>query len=201
MYHIADRFRGYLPVVVDIETGGFDHTTDALLEIACVLLRMDAQGMLHIDTSLHAQVEPFSGATISQASLDFTGINPSDPERQAISEQDLITQIFQPIRQAIKAAGCKKAIMTGHNTAFDLNFLNALVDRLGYKRNPFHPFSTFDTVTLAGLACGQTVLAKACKVVDIDFDNGQAHNALYDATKTAELFCLIVNQWPYWPRG
>ncbi|HAV68246.1 MAG TPA: ribonuclease T, partial [Alcanivorax sp.] len=40
---LALRFRGFLPVVVDVETGGFDARNDALLEIAAVLLDMDAR--------------------------------------------------------------------------------------------------------------------------------------------------------------
>lgn len=68
-------------------------------------------------------------------------------------------------------------------------------ERVGLKRNPFHPFSFFDTSTLAGLAFGHTVLARACALANIPFDNAEAHSAEYDATKTAELFCLIVNRW------
>src|SRR5690349_2637481 len=43
----AERFRGFLPVVVDIETGGFDSERDALLEIAAVIVRMDEHGVVH----------------------------------------------------------------------------------------------------------------------------------------------------------
>ena len=38
---MRDRFRGFLPVVVDVETGGFISATDALLEIAAVLIEID----------------------------------------------------------------------------------------------------------------------------------------------------------------
>ncbi len=85
--------------------------------------------------------------------------------------------------------------MVAHNAHFDLSFVNAAADRNQIKRNPFHPFSCFDTSTLAGLAYGQTVLARACQAADIEFNNQDAHSALYDTTKTAELFCSIVNKW------
>ncbi|MFB0969134.1 MAG: exonuclease domain-containing protein, partial [Pseudomonadales bacterium] len=59
----------------------------------------------------------------------------------------------------------------------------------------FHPFSSFDTATLCGLAYRQTVLARACEVAGISFDADEAHSALYDCEKTADIFCSIVNKW------
>lgn len=193
--NMADRFRGYLPVVIDVETAGFNAQTDALLEIAAVTLVMDEQGYLHIDSTYSANVVPFEGANIEQSALAFTGIDPWAPSRNAIDEADALETLFKPIRKAVKSNGCKRAILVGHNATFDHNFLFKAAERCQLKRNPFHPFSTFDTATLAGLACGQTVLAKACEVAGIDFDNKKAHSAVYDTEKTAELFCMIVNRW------
>lgn len=192
---MADRFRGYLPVVIDVETAGFNSNTDALLELAAVTLTMDESGYLVIDQSFEAQIEPFEGANLEPSALEFTGIDPWSPEREAEPEVIALERIFKPIRKAIKAHDCKRAILVGHNANFDHNFLCRAADRADIKRNPFHPFSTFDTATLAGLAYGHTVLAKACEIAGIAFDNKQAHSALYDTTKTAELFCQIVNQW------
>ena len=192
---MADRFRGFLPVVIDVETAGFNPRTDALLEIAAVTLTMDENGYLMIDQSYDANVHPFPGANLEQSALDFTGIDPHDPERNALPEEEALEQIFKPIRKSIKSHGCKRAVLVGHNASFDHGFVTNAADRAGIKRNPFHPFSTFDTVSLAGLAYGQTVLAKACNVAGIDFDGKEAHSALYDTVKTAELFCAIVNTW------
>jgi len=192
---MADRFRGYLPVVVDVETAGFNSQTDALLELAAVTLTMDEAGYLVIDPSFEAHIEPFEGANLEASALEFTGIDPWSPDREAEPEIMALERIFKPIRKAIKAHDCKRAILVGHNANFDHSFLCRAADRADIKRNPFHPFSTFDTATLAGLAYGHTVLAKACEIAGIAFDNKQAHSALYDTTKTAELFCQIVNQW------
>jgi len=192
---MANRFRGFLPVVIDVETAGFNSRTDALLEIAAVTLTMDENGFLIIDQSFEAQVEPFEGANLEKSALDFTGIDPYDPDRESVPEREALENIFKPVRKAIKAHDCKRAILVGHNASFDQGFVNAASDRADIKRNPFHPFSTFDTASLAGLAFGQTVLAKACQVAGIDFDGKKAHSALYDTTKTAELFCIIVNRW------
>jgi len=192
---MAERFRGYLPVVIDVETAGFNAKTDALLEIAAVTLTMDEQGYLIVDQSFVAEVAPFEGANLEQAALDFTGIDPFSPDRKAISELAALELIFKPIRKAVKAHGCKRAILVGHNASFDQGFVNEAAARSEIKRNPFHPFSSFDTATLAGLAYGQTVLAKACDVAGIPFDGKQAHSALYDTEKTAELFCGIINRW------
>ena len=192
---ISERFRGYLPVIVDVETAGFNSETDALLEAAAVILDMDADGQIYIADSVECHVAPFEGANFEAAALEFTGIDPFDPDREALEEREALDRLFKPIRKAVKAAGCKRAILVGHNAAFDINFINAAVVRNQHKRNPFHPFSTFDTATLAGLAFGQTVLAKACAAAEIKFSNKEAHSALYDAEKTAELFCHIVNRW------
>jgi ribonuclease T len=192
---LGQRFRGFLPVVVDVESGGFNPATDALLEISAVTLRMDEDGVLHPDQLFDFHIEPFEGANLEQASLDFCGIDlecrdvPVQPEDIAIGE------LFRPIRKAIKENGCSRAIVVGHNAHFDLSFINAVVKRCNIKRNPFHPFSCFDTATLAGLAFGHTVLARACQLAGIEFDNSHAHSAAYDAEKTAELFCQIVNRW------
>ncbi|MFO7593426.1 MAG: ribonuclease T [Pseudomonadota bacterium] len=195
IYQIADRFRGFLPVVVDVETAGFNSETDALLEIAAVTVRMDDDGKLYRHECYACHVEPFPGANLDKRALDFTGIDPFNPFRMAKPEGKALEQVFTPIREEVKARGCTRAILVGHNPFFDLGFLKAAVERTGNKKNPFHSFSTFDTATLGGLAYGQTVLAKAARAAGIEWDNSQAHSAIYDAERTADLFCAIVNLW------
>ena len=195
MSRICDRFRGFLPVVIDVETGGFNAGTDAILEIAATLMRMDSSGRLEIYSTHSYNVTPFEGANIEQSALDFTGIDPWHPFRDAVSEQQAFTELFGVVRKEIKEQGCVRAILVGHNAHFDGGFVAAAVERCNIKRNPFHPFSFFDTATLSGLAYGQTVLAKACEEASIEFDNDEAHAAAYDTRKTAELFCTIVNRW------
>ena len=199
---MAQRVRGFLPVVVDVETGGFNSEKDALLEIAMVTLKMDDEGYLHPDETLSADIHPFDGANLEQEALDFTGIDPFDPERDAEFEIDALTGMLQTVRREIKKYGCTRAVLVGHNAHFDHGFLRAAIDRNDIKRDPFHPFSSFDTASIAAIALGQTVLAKSCKTAGIDFDNNEAHSAAYDTYKTAELFCFIVNRnkdlggWP-----
>lgn len=192
---LAQRFRGFLPVVIDVETGGFNSQTDAVLEIAATFLRMDDSGQLEPDETLSYNVEPFEGANLEPAALEFTGIDPHNPLRQAQKEVTVMGELMKRIRQQVKASGCTRAVLVGHNAHFDLGFVLAAVERSNIKRNPFHPFSVMDTASLSGLAYGHTVLARACQLADIDFDNNEAHSAAYDAVKTAELFCQIVNRW------
>jgi ribonuclease T len=192
---IAHRFRGYLPVVVDLETGGFNSATDALLEFAAVIVEMDDDGFLVPGEKIFYNVEPFAGANIEQASLEFTGIDPDNPLRGALPEEEILPEAFRMIRKEIRDTGCHRAIMVAHNASFDLGFLMSAAARCEIKRNPFHPFSSFDTATLSGLAFGQTVLAKACAAADIPFDANEAHSAIYDCEKTADVFCHIVNRW------
>jgi ribonuclease T len=190
---MARRFRGFLPVVVDVETGGFNSARDALLEIAAVLIEIDADGALRRGATHAYHVKPFEGSNIEPAALAVTGIDPYHPLRPAIDEQDALNRIFREVRTAVRAQGCKRAVLVGHNASFDLGFLNAATSRTDLKRNPFHPFSSFDTATLGGAALGQTVLAKALMVAGIEWDSASAHSAVYDAQKTADLFCLICN--------
>jgi ribonuclease T len=190
---LARRFRGFLPVVIDVETGGLNAARDALLEIAAVLIEITPEGLLRRGETHAYHVRPFEGSNIEPASLAVTGIDPFHPLRPAIDERDALTRIFKEVREAVRRHGCKRAILVGHNASFDLGFLNAAVTRAGIKRNPFHPFSSFDTVTLAGAALGQTVLAKAVMASGLDWDSSAAHAAAYDAERTADLFCRVCN--------
>jgi ribonuclease T len=189
----ARRFRGYLPIVIDVETGGFHARTDALLEIAAVIVQVDGGGRVRRGATHAFHVQPFEGGRLDPASLEVNGIDPFHPFRMAVPELDALQKLFREVRTAIRAHGCRRAILVGHNAAFDLGFLNAAVERCGIKRNPFHPFSCFDTATLGGVALGQTVLARAAAVAGIDWDHESAHSAAYDAERTAELFCQICN--------
>jgi ribonuclease T len=190
---MARRFRGFLPVVIDVECGGFNPSTDALLEIAAVLIDMDPGGTLSRGVTVSYHVQPFEGARLDPAALSVTGIDPFHPLRPALPERDALLRVFREVRHAVRAYDCRRAILVGHNAAFDLAFVNAAVTRADVKRNPFHPFSSFDTATLAGAALGQTVLAKALTVAGMQWDASSAHSAAYDAEKTADLFCYVCN--------
>lgn len=191
---MKNRFRGFYPVVVDVETGGFNSETDALLEIAAVTLGIDKNFQLQRMETIRYHVEPFEGANIEQSALDFTGIQLDHPLRMAVSEREALDKIFKVIRAEKKLLECKRAVLVGHNSWFDLGFLNAAVERVKHKRNPFHPFTSFDTATLGGVVYGQTVLSRACEAAKIPYDNDKAHSAAYDAEVTADLFCAIANQ-------
>jgi len=196
---MARRFRGFLPVVVDVETGGFDCNRHALLEIAAVVLEMDEMGRLVPGQIICTHVIPAQGTELDPKSLEVNGIIPDHPFRLAKPEAQALEYVFAPIRQALKKQGCHRAILVGHNAHFDLGFINAALARQGNKRSPFHAFSVFDTVTLAGMAYGQTVLARAVQAAGFSWDSSQAHGAVYDSEQTARLFCRIVNEWSLQP--
>ncbi|MFC5488677.1 ribonuclease T [Dokdonella soli] len=192
---MAQRFRGFLPVIVDVETGGFDCERHALLEIAACIVRMDEDGFVFPEPVVSTHVEAFAGSELDPRSLEITGIDPGHPFRGALPEREALEVIFKPVRAALRANECQRAILVGHNAAFDLGFLNAAIRRTAHKRSPFHPFSCFDTVTLGGLAFGQTVLSRAVEASGRVWDAREAHSAVYDTERTAELFCDIVNRW------
>lgn len=193
-FSIAKRFRGFLPVVVDVETAGFDSESDALLEIAAVIVKMNDDGLLLPDERVAVHVQPFEGANLDERALAFNKIDPYHPFRFAVPESEALKKIFDPVRKAVKTTGCTRAILVGHNPFFDLGFMKAAVERTRIKNNPFHSFSTFDTATLGGLAFGQTVLSRAVRAAGLDWNEEEAHSALYDAERTAQLFCAIVNR-------
>ena len=192
---MANRFRGFLPVVIDVETGGFKSKTDALLEVAAVLLEMNDEGLLSRSETVRYHVKPFEGANLEPASLAVNGIDPYHPLRPAIDERDALQRVFREVRRAVRDNHCSRAVLVGHNAHFDLGFINAAVERSSIKRNPFHPFSCFDTATACGIAFGQTVLARAVIAAGLEWDETQAHSASYDAEMTAEVFCEVVNRY------
>lgn len=194
-FAISKRFRGFLPVVVDVETGGFNSNTDALLEIAAVFVDPQEDGSLLRGETVRYHVKPFEGANMEPASLAVNGIDPDHPLRPAIDERDALQRIFREVRREIREHECTRAILVGHNAAFDLGFVNEAIRRTGMKRNPFHPFSCFDTATLCGVAYGQTVLARAVQAAGMEWDEKSAHSAAYDAEITADIFCDIVNRF------
>jgi ribonuclease T len=189
---IKDRIRGYLPVVIDIETGGFNDKTDAMLEICAIVVGINDQGIYYPKEPQHFHVKPFKGANLEPSALKFNGIDVDNPLRMAVSEKQALDEIFKTARVEMKTEECTRSILVGHNAFFDLGFLYAASDRANLK-NPFHQFSTIDTVSLSALYYGETVLAKAMRVANIEWDDAEAHSALYDTQKTAEIFCQIFN--------
>ena len=189
---LKDRIRGYLPVVIDVETSGFNEQTDALLEICAIILGMDEEGSFFAKTTLHYHVEPFKGANIEASAIKFNGIDIDNPFRLAVPEKKALSEIFDHINEELETEECSRAILVGHNAFFDLGFVKAATLRANLK-SPFHQFSTIDTVSLSALCCGETVLAKAISKMDIEWDTNEAHSALYDTQKTSELFCQIFN--------
>lgn len=192
---LKGRFRGFYPVVIDVETAGFNAKTDALLEIAAVTLKMNEQGELEKDQTFHFHVEPFEGANIEKSAIEFNGIDPFNPLRGAVPEKDMVKELCKAIRKGQKDADCNRSVIVAHNANFDHSFFMAAVERQNYKRAPFHPFVTFDTSSLAALTLGHTVLAQACMRAGIEFSQASAHSAIYDTEKTADLFCYMVNKW------
>lgn len=192
--HIRHRFRGFLPVVVDVETAGLEPKKNALLEMCIVMLSMNEQGHFTPKNHYFEHILPFKDAELDAKSLAFNQIDPYQPLRFAIDEKEALQRLFAPIHQALKENKCQRAVLVGHNAWFDLLFIKEAVERTGVK-SPFHAFTCFDTATLSGLVYGQTVLAKAAKTAGVSFDTNEAHSAIYDAQKTAELFCAIMNTW------
>jgi ribonuclease T len=191
--NIKDRIRGYLPVVIDIETGGLDESINPMLEICAIIIGVK-DNQFYQKEILHFHIKPFLGCKISNSSIRFNGIDIDNPFREAVSEKVALKKIFSAINLELKVQKCTRSILVGHNAFFDLGFLKEATNRTKLK-TPFHNFSTIDTVSLGSLVYGHTVLAKIIELAGIEWDNSQAHSALYDTKKTSELFCKIFNKF------
>jgi len=190
---MAKRFRGFLPVIIDVETGGLDHTTDALLEIAMVFVTMNEEGFLEVGETYHEHVEPFEGARLDPESLALNGIDPDHPFRFAVDEKIALENLFVPVKEHLARMGCSRAVLVGHNAWFDLFFMKSAIARAGINKHPFHGFTTFDTATMGAMVFGETVLARIADAAGLRFDRNKAHSAIYDAEMTARLFCIMIN--------
>lgn len=193
-FSLEKRFRGLLPIVIDVETAGLCAETDALLEVAAVTLTMDAEGKLYREKTVGYHVEPFFGAKLEQSALEINGIDPFHAMRHALPEYQVMHRLFAVVREQLEKTGCYRAVLVGHNAWFDLSFILAAAKRAGIWPLPFHHFTTLDTASLAAVALGETVLARAARRARIPFDIKEAHSAIYDAERTAELFCYIANR-------
>ena len=95
---MVDRFRGYLPVVIDFETGGFDPVANPILEMAAVEVRFENQRLTPGERWASA-VHPFPGGVLEPAALKVTGIDPADPDRTALNEAEALRQMFAAVRR------------------------------------------------------------------------------------------------------
>jgi len=187
------RFNGYLPIILDLETGGLNDQTDALLELAAISVQYNQDGKLERKDLFSCHIIPFEGANLDPAALEINHIDPYHPFRFAITEAEALEQLFDFVTKELEMTGCRRAVLVGHNAHFDLGFMQAAITRCKLK-SPFHSFTCFDTATLAGLMYGKTVLAQAVRAAGIPFDPNEAHSAIYDTEVTMELFCKIVNR-------
>lgn len=191
---LSKRFRGFLPVVVDVETAGFDPKKNALLEVAVQPIRMQEDGSIEPGEVRSEHILPFKGADLDPKALAFNKIDPHHPFRFAKEEKEALKELFGFIKDCVKQVDCNRAVLVGHNAWFDLSFILQASIRTKIQ-SPFHSFTSFDTATLAGVFYGQTVLAKAMEVAGLPFDAEQAHSAKYDTEATTALFCSIINRY------
>ena len=187
---LKKHFRGFVPVVIDLETSGPDASVHGILEVAAVYPKWD--GVWSSGTVFHKHVAMFDGALESEESMKIHGIIPDHPFRGALSEKDMMQSLSDSIDAVCQEFGSTKAVLVAHNPNFDMGFIRAAQERTGIHLR-MHAYTMFDTATMGMLMNRETVLARLCMRAGLKFDVTQAHGALYDATMTAEVFWLMVN--------
>ncbi|AZP36374.1 Ribonuclease T [Candidatus Annandia adelgestsuga] len=195
--HLYYRFKGFYPIVIDIETSGLDSNINAILEIALITFKIDKNGWLKKDQIIHFHIKPFLNSKINYESLIHNKININSSLRGAISEYNAFNKIIKLITKKMKKNLCNRSIIVAHNVVFDHNFIMSSIERLGITINPFHPFTTFDTSTISSFIIGQNILFKACKKIGLYFNMKYSHSALYDSLLTASLFCKLINKFKF----
>ena len=82
----AQRFRGYFPVVIDVETAGFNAQTDALLEIAATTLSLDENsGQFSLDKTITSQDD----SSIPSNNEQFLKLGSNVPFQRQFTSNDL----------------------------------------------------------------------------------------------------------------
>ena len=159
-----------------------------------VTLKLE-KNMLSIYDFDHYHVVPKKYTRITNTALSFNKIIPDHPFRLALEEKKVLCKLYGKIKKNVKENKCLKAVLVGHNAWFDLSFLVEANKRNKITNMPLHQFTSFDTATLGALVYGQTVLSQILNAAHIKFNDEKAHSALYDAIKTAQLFCKVINQF------
>ena len=183
--------------MIDCETSGLNPDQHALLEVAYACLDFDdQQSILSPGIAETFHILPFEGASFDPSSMAIHKIDPYYPLRFAEEESVILKKLTAFVEARTKMAGYKRALLVGHNSWFDLAFLNKAYNRHNMK-SPFHQFTSCDTATLSGFLLKETVLAKALYKAHIHYDPKEAHSALYDAKLTAKLVCWLWNRWQH----
>ncbi len=104
---MSRRFRGFLPVVIDVETGGFNSRTDALLEIAAVFIDIDASGTLSRGCHPQLPCAAVSGCATGPGLAERHRHRSLSSVAAALPEREAIQRIFREVRHQLKAYDCR----------------------------------------------------------------------------------------------
>lgn len=158
--------------VVDVETTGLNpYRHDRIVELAAVVIDEDGAVIRELATLVNPERD--------MGPSRIHGLTAKD-----VLEAPRFRDIAGPLIEVLD--GC--VAVAGHNIRFDLSFLTAEFDRLGY---PFPDCPNLCTMQLAG---GGN-LVRACSDFGIAF-YGEAHSALYDARAAAQLLTILLRDAP-----
>lgn len=165
--------------VVDFETTGVNPTTDRIVQVAAVVVN----GMGEVVDSFDTIVKPESPDEYVHGAQHVHGIS---------AEQ---VANGMPLRQALEKVWnlSDGKLFTAHNARFDINFLHAESERVGLDKKVDNHV---DTLALSRLTDAERArrhsLEALCEHYGID--RARAHDALADASATAELLVHLLRE-------
>lgn len=163
-------------IVLDTETTGLDPRSDRIIEIGCVEL------FNHLPTGqvFHTYLNP--RRDIAEEAFNIHGLS-----AEFLSDKPL----FADIAEAFSAFISDSALVI-HNAAFDMGFLNAEYDRIGFGKLP--PGRATDTLLIARrkFPGGQNSLDGLCRRFNVDNSDRQLHGALKDAHLLAAVYLELT---------
>lgn len=164
-------------IVFDTETTGLDPATgDRIVEIGCV------ECINHVPTgaSFHVYINP--ERDMPEAAFKVHGLS-----TDFLRDKPVFAAIAEEFVQFIGDAK-----LVAHNAMFDLGFINAELNRLGY--DPINPARIVDTLALARKKnpFGPNSLDALCARFGIDNSRRTKHGALLDAEILAEVYLEMM---------
>ena len=178
--------------VTDLECTGLEPQRHEIIQIARVVIDTVDH---HIVTSLTMSqyIQPARWDQRDDEAMEVNGITLSKLQAEGISP-DLALEYF------CQDVNWDETVLAAWGVDFETKFLREAFRQVG-RDVPFH-YKVIDVRSLGHLPRARMGfseymgLGESCDFYSVHFDRGRAHDALYDATKTADLALELLRSRP-----